>query len=791
MKKLLGTTAFAALNLVAFAQKTAVNGKVLDEQSQQPVAGATVMLNNQATVADGDGKFSFGKAAKGNYLLKVSCIGYKNHEEKVLVEGTNVTIVVKLKSVALFLQPLEVKATRAGDKAPFAKTNLGKEEIAKLNLGQDLPFILNQTPSVVVNADAGNGVGYTGIRIRGTDATRINVTLNGIPYNDAESQGTFFVDLPDFTSSVNSIQVQRGVGTSSNGTGAFGATINLSTNEFNEKAYGELNNSYGSFNTWKNTVKAGTGLIDGHFTVDARLSQVKSDGYIQRASSDLQSFYFSAAYLNKKSSLRLNVFSGKEKTYQAWNGVPEYLLSTDRTYNSSGTERAGTPYDNETDNFRQTHYQLFFNTALSSTWDFNTAVFLTKGLGYYENFKGNAKYSSYGLPNVVVGTTTITRTDLIRQQWLDNNLYGQILSFQHKKGKNIFTIGGGWNSFDNEHYGNVIWAKNGGVPDDYKYYDQPAKKTDANIYAKLQHQLSNNLSFFADMQYRYVAHKMNGFRDNKTLVIDRKFNFVNPKIGLTYFKNNWQAFVSYAMANKEPNRDDFEAGVLTQPKKETLHDLELGIEKKTSNYSFGATVYYMLYKDQLVLTGKVNDVGAYTRTNVDNSYRAGIELQGSYVFAEWINASANIAFSNNKIKSFTEYVDDYDNGGQIAVLHNKTNIAFSPATVASVVLNLTPIKNTELSFIGKYVDKQFLDNAQSIGRMLADFYTQDIRASYTIKNKLFKEWNLIGQVNNVFNKKYEPNGYTFSYVAGGQFTTENFYFPMAGTNFMVALNIKL
>jgi iron complex outermembrane receptor protein len=792
MKKLLGTMAFAVLNLIAFAQtqKFAVTGKVVDERTSL-LAGATVMLNNQTTIADKMENFLSASHQKGIYTLKVTCIGFKDHEEKVSIVKNELMVTVTLRSLAFFLAPLEVKSIRANAKAPFAKTNLGKEEIAKLNLGQDLPFILNQTPSVVVNADAGNGVGYTAIRIRGTDATRINVTLNGIPYNDAESQGTFFVDLPDFTSSVNSIQVQRGVGTSSNGTGAFGATINLSTNEFNEKAYGELNNSYGSFNTWKNTVKAGTGLIDGHFTVDARLSQVKSDGYIQRASSDMQSFYFSAAYLNKKSSLRLNVFSGKEKTYQAWNGVPEYLLNTDRTYNSSGTEKAGTPYDNETDNFRQTHYQLFFNTALSNTWDFNTAVFLTKGLGYYENFKGNAKYSSYGLPNVVVGTTTITRTDLIRQQWLDNNLYGQILSFQHKKVNNIFTIGGGWNSFDNEHYGNVIWAKNGGVNVDYKYYDQPAKKTDANIYAKLQQQLNNNLSFFADVQYRYVAHKMNGFRDNPTLIIDRKFNFVNPKLGLTYSKNNWQAFASYAMANKEPNRDDFEAGISTQPKKETLHDFELGIEKKTSNYSFGATVYYMLYKDQLVLTGKVNDVGAYTRTNVDNSYRAGIELQGSYVFAEWVNAAGNIAFSNNKIKSFTEYVDDYDNGGQIAILHNKTNIAFSPATVASIGLNFKPIKNAELSFLGKYVDKQFLDNAQSVGRMLADFYTQDIRASYTIKNKLFKEWNIIGQVNNVFNKKYEPNGYTFSYVAGGQFTTENFYFPMAGTNFMVALNIKL
>lgn len=785
--------AFALCTLMAFAQtsKTVFTGKVIDQENQQNVVGATVWLNNQTTITDEDGKFSFSKIVSGNYVLKVTSIGYKTYEEKIKVDKNDSSITVHLKSEALFLQPLEVKATRASDKAPFAKTNLSKEEIAKLNLGQDLPFILNQTPSVVVNADAGNGVGYTGIRIRGTDATRINVTLNGIPYNDAESQGTFFVDLPDFSSSVSSIQIQRGVGTSSNGTGAFGATINLATNEFNEKAYGELNNSFGSFNTWKNTVKAGTGLIDGHFTVDARLSQVTSDGYIQRASSNLQSFAFSAAYLNKQSSLRLNVFSGKEKTYQAWNGVPEYLLTTDRTYNSSGTEKAGSPYDNETDNFRQTHYQLFFNTTLSKYWNFNTALFLTQGLGYYENYNANKKYSSFGLPNVVVGTTTITKTDIIKRQWLDNNLYGQILSFQYKKDNNIVTIGGGWNSFDNTHYGELIWAKNGGVNVGYKYYNLPAKKTDANIYAKLQHQLNKNLSFFGDVQYRFVEHTMHGFKNNPTLVIDRKLNFFNPKIGLTYIKNGWQTYISYAMAGKEPNRDDFEASTTTQPNKETLHDIEIGIEKKKENYSFGATIYYMLYKDQLVLTGKINDVGAYTRTNVDNSYRAGIELQGSYIFTSWMNINANLTLSKNKIKSFTEYADDYDNGGQIAIQHSNTDIALSPNTTAGATLNFLLSKNLDFSLIGKYVGKQYLDNAQSNNRQLHNFYTQDVRLLYNIKNKLFKEWNIIAQVNNVFNKKYEPNGYTFSYVSGGQFTTENFYFPMAGTNFMVALNVKL
>jgi iron complex outermembrane receptor protein len=692
------------------------------------------------------------------------------------------------------LTPVEVKAIRAGEKAPFTKTNLSKKEIEKQNLGQDLPFILNQTPSVVVNSDAGNGVGYTGIRIRGTDATRINVTLNGIPYNDAESQGAFFIDLPDFTSSVNSIQLQRGVGTSSNGAGAFGATISLSTNETNLKSYEELNNSYGSFNSWKNTVKAGTGLIDNHFTIDARLSQITSDGYIDRASSNLQAFYLSGAYLNDKSSLRLNVFSGKEKTYQAWNGIPGYLLKTQRSYNSSGTEKPGEPYDNETDNYRQTHYQLFFNHAVNDNWNFNTAVFLTRGLGYYENYKGGEKFTDYGLPDLVINGSTIEETDLVRQKWLDNYFYGQILSAQFKKDKHALTIGGGWTVYDGAHYGDVIWAQLG-FDKDYRYYDLDALKSDINAYAKWQYQFSTYWNLFADMQYRHVQHKMNGFSNNPELFINRKFDFLNPKVGIMYSKNGWQSYLSYALANKEPNRDDFEAGATSQPKKETLHDFEAGIEKRTAKFNAGATIYYMRYKDQLVLTGRINDVGAYTRINVPNSYRAGIELQGGYVFNNWLNTVGNLSLSRNKVKAFTEYMDDYDANwewiGQHTVTHKKTDIAFSPSIVGGATINILPVKNLEISLLSKYVGDQYLDNTQNDARKLNAFYTQDARAILTLKNKIFNELNIIGQVNNVFNKKYEPNGYTYSYVLDGAITADNYYYPMAGTNFMVGVNIKL
>ncbi len=708
---------------------------------------------------------------------------------------TGIAVFAQQETDSFYLMaPVEVKAIRAGEKAPFTKTNLSKKEIMKNNLGQDLPFILNQTPSVVVNSDAGTGIGYTGLRIRGTDASRINITLNGIPFNDAESQGSFLVNLPDFISSVHSIQIQRGVGTSSNGTGAFGATVSLATNEVNRQAYAEINNSYGSFNTWKNTIRAGTGLVNDHFTVDARLSRISSDGYVDRASSDLQAFYISGAYIGEKSSLRLNVFSGKEKTDQAWNGVPEYLLEKDRRYNSAGTEKPGDPYDNETDNYRQTHYQLFFDSQINPWWNFNTGVFLTRGLGYYENYKAQEAFSDYGLPDLVLRDTTITNTDLVRQKWLDNYFYGQTIAVQYKAGKQVVTLGGGWTVYDGIHHGDIIWA-GFGIEKGYRYYDVDAKKSDINTYAKWQFQFAPNWHLFTDMQYRRVQHKMYGFSDNPDLFINRHFNFFNPKAGISYSRNGWQSYFSYALANKEPNRDDFEAGITDQPKKETLHDFEAGLEKRTARFTAGATLYYMRYKDQLVLTGRINDVGAYTRMNVPNSYRAGLELQGEYKISTWLNAAANISLSRNKIKLFTEFLDDYDANwdwkGQQAFQHSKTDIAFSPGVTGGFTINITPLKNLEISFPGKYVGSQYLDNTQNDARKLKAFYVQDARMIITFRNKLFREWTIIGQANNIFDKKYEPNGYAYSYLLDGALSTDNYYFPMAGTNFMLGLNLRL
>ena len=690
----------------------------------------------------------------------------------------------------LMLDNIEISSIRAGERAPFTKTNLNKEQIEKVNLGRDLPFILNQTPSVIVNSDAGNGVGYTGIRIRGSDASRINVTLNGIPYNDAESQGTFFVDMPDISSSLNSIQVQRGVGTSSNGAGAFGATINLSTNEINKEKYLEINNSFGSFNTLKNTIKVGSGLLKNHFLLDGRFSKISSDGYIDRATSNLKSFYVSGVYITDKSSLRLNIIGGDEKTYQAWNGVPASYLDTNRTYNVSGTEKPGEPYANETDNFIQTHYQLFFNRKVNPQIGFNAAVYFTRGKGYYEEYREGQKYKSYGLPDVTIGNESIKKTDVIRQKWLDNYLYGTILSFQYQKSGTQLTMGGGWNQYDGGHYGIVKWADKGGFPVDYKYYDNPATKNDLNIYGKLQQSFGKGFTAFVDMQGRFLEYEINGFKSNPDIYLNKKYSFFNPKAGISFSKNNYQVYGSLSIASHEPNRDDYEAGVSQIPVPEKLFDWELGMERKGSQFNYGATFYYMNYHNQLINTGKINDVGAYTRTNTPLSFRSGIELQAAAVVNKWFNASGNISFSKNKIKEFTEYIDDYDNSTQKENHFSNTDISFSPNTVAAASFNFIPFLNSEIGLQSKYVSQQFLDNTSNNERVIPSYFLQSLSFRYSLKRDWVKNVDFIFQVNNLLNKKYVANGYGYNFISDGKLTVGNSYFPMAGINFMGAVNIK-
>ncbi|MFN5476910.1 MAG: TonB-dependent receptor [Sphingobacteriales bacterium] len=783
MKKTLFTLISLAFVLPVIAQLQ-FNGRILEQNVASPISKATVKAGKAFLVTDENGMVRF-RANPGD-SIEISAIGFKTIT-RVLTSSTMLEIFLE-KEFSL-MQPVEINAVRASYLSPFTQTTLSARAIEKANLGQDLPFLLNQTPSVVVNADAGNGIGYTGIRIRGSDATRINMTINGIPYNDAESQGLFFVNLPDLASSVNSIQVQRGVGTSSNGAGAFGATMNFMTNELNPEAYAEINNSYGSFNTWKNTVKVGTGLINKHFSLDARLSNITSDGFVDRASTSLQSFYTSAAYTGEKNSLRLNVFSGKEKTYQAWYGIPESKLTTDRTYNAAGMERPGAPYDNETDNYRQTHYQLFYNQALNPAINLNIALFYTRGLGYYEQYKADDDYANYGLPPFTMGNDTLYSTDLIRQLWLDNHFFGNTFSLQYKKNSSEWILGGGLSKYIGNHYGKVIWAE-AGVPDNYMWYNLDALKTDANLYLKWQQKLANNLVLFADVQGRSVRYDIDGFRNNPGLIIRNKWFFVNPKAGVSYSKNNWKAYLSYAIANKEPNRDDFEAGATQQPAPEQLQDIELGIEKRGASLSWGATLFYMQYRNQLVLTGQINDVGAYTRVNIPRSFRTGIELTASWRPSSWFDLAANLAYSENKVRNFTAFYDDYDDGGQKTESFEQTDLSFSPRWVCGATLNVHLARNLNLSLINKYVSRQYLDNTSRKSRSLDPFLVQDLRVSYRILPNFMKEILLIGEVNNLLNVEYEPNGYTFSYYFGGSLQTENYYFPMAGTNAMLALNLK-
>lgn len=686
------------------------------------------------------------------------------------------------------LPPLEIKAIRLSEQAPFAQTNISKAQIALNNVGQDLPFLLENTPSVVVHADAGIGVGYTGIRIRGTDATRINFTLNGIPYNDAESMGTFFVNIPDFGSSVNSIQIQRGVGTSTNGAGAFGASVNLMTNEYNPSAYLSLQNTAGSFNSFKNNVVFGSGLINNKFTIDGRVSSIRSDGFIDRASSDLKSFFLSGTYWGDNSSLRLNIFSGKERTYQAWYGVPQELLATNRTFNPAGTEKADAPYENQTDNYTQTHYQLFYNKQVNSNWKWNTAFFLTTGKGYYEEYKAGVDFSDY---NIDIKGKINVPADLVRRRWLDNNFYGQIAAVSYLDSLNDLTVGGGWSVYDGLHFGTLPYLSQTFAPANFRYYDNDALKKEMNSYVKWERKLTKQFKSFIDLQYRYISHQMNGFTKNTDLEIERTFNFFNPKMGLTYQTKNIFYYTSVAVANKEPNRDDFEASATEQPRREQLIDWEAGFEFKKPKYAINANVYYMDYKDQLVLTGKINDVGAYTRVNVPKSYRTGLELQVKYAFNKYFNSSYNITFSQNKIEEFTEYIDDYDQFTQVAIPHKNTNIALSPSLTTNRTFNWKP--NDKLSFFwtSKYTSRQFLDNTQNKDRILDAFFINDINAHWTILNKTKFTMLLQLYANNVLDVQYAPNGYTFSYIYDRTLTTSNNFYPMAGRNYWISLKIDL
>jgi iron complex outermembrane receptor protein len=604
--------------------------------------------------------------------------------------------------------------------------------------------------------------------------------------------GTFLVNIPDIASSASSIQIQRGVGTSTNGASAFGATINIATNDYHPSHYLSLQNSFGSFNTLKNNLQFGTGLINNKFTIDGRISSINSDGYIDRAKSNLQSFFISSTYWGDNSSLRLNVFSGKEKTYQAWYGVPEELLLTNRTYNPAGTEKADSPYDNQTDNYTQTHYQLFYNQNISPNLKWNTALFYTKGRGYYEEYKAGVNLADYGIaPSPLFNSIN---PDLVRRRWLDNNFYGQIASLTYEKNKDIITVGGGWNIYDGLHFGNLpygIPSSNGNLSINKEYYNNNATKSDINGYIKWEHQIMNNLTSFIDIQYRRVQHTMYGFDSNPDLLVDRKFNFINPKFGLSTKIKNTTYYSSIAIAHKEPNRADFEAGINQQPKQEVLYDWESGFKSKYEKFNWGMNIYYMHYKDQLVLTGKINDVGAYTRTNVPKSYRAGVEIEESWLISKKWESNGTVTFSKNKIEHFTEYFDDYDNGGQASINHHNTDITLSPNLTGTHNLVYKLNERTNITWTSRYVSKQYLDNTQNESRTLDAYFLNDLNLSYKLIDK--KKWKALFQFYaiNVLDEKYEPNGYTYSYIYGGTTTTSNNFFPIAGRNYFASIKFEL
>lgn len=791
-----------------------IEGKVVTEKNQ-PLPGATVIIagTTLGTVSNLNGEFSFLSVKEGENTIKISFIGYENYFEKINLTD-NVNLIIQMKENAVLTEEVFVYSTRANSTTPVATSNVSKEEIEKQNLGQDIPYLLSTTPSFVSSSDAGTGVGYTGFRVRGTDANRINVTVNGIPLNDAESHGVFWVNMPDFSSSIENLQVQRGVGTSTHGAAAFGATINMQTNALRKDAYAEYSSATGSFNTWKNTVRIGSGLISNHFSFDARLSKITSDGFIDRAYSNLKSFFVSGGYYAENTIVKLNIFSGAEKTYQAWNGIPsvrlnddvegmkEYLdnwLYSEKQYEEMVNSNSRTynlyTYENETDNYQQDHYQLLFNQQFGEYINVNAALHYTYGRGYYEQYKEDDDFADYGLSDVIIGGDTLTSTNLIRQKWLDNAFYGGTFSLNYLKDKSDFSLGAGWNKYVGNHYGNIIWAEyaSDGAKD-YEWYNSVGTKSDFNVYAKYNYSLTDAINLYADVQYRNILYSIDGTDDdNRDLIQSHTFNFVNPKLGVNYqLSDNSKAYLSWAVGHREPNRSNFTDADPDgkQPTYETLNDFEAGYSLQSSGFSVGANIYCMLYKDQLILTGEINNVGSAIMANVDNSYRAGIELMAGAQLLSNLKWDVNATFSQNKITNFTEYVDNWNTGGQEAYDLRTTDIAFSPNVVANSIITYEPIKYLNLSLISQYVSKQYIDNSSNNDRSLNAYFVNNFRASYTVYPSFAKEIEFTVLVNNLLNEEYETNAWIYSYILGEQRYKMDGYFPQAGANFLCGINIK-
>jgi iron complex outermembrane receptor protein len=771
------------LSLCAQAQRYAVYGTVRDSKNQEPIVGATLQLSELSfyTVTDAGGRFRFDRIPTGDYTVTLRSLGYASRTERVSVTADQ-ELTLSLDPSYTLTEEVVVLSTRADRKTPTTFTNVSKDELARQNFGQDLPLLLNWTPSLVTTSNAGAGVGYTGLRIRGSDATRINVTINGIPYNDSESQGTFWVDIPDVASSTQSIQVQRGVGTSTNGAGSFGGTVNLQTLSLQPDPYAEVMVAAGSFNTQRYTAKAGTGLINNHWAFDAKVSKILSDGYIDRAESDLSSYYISGGYYGKKTVIKAITFGGHERTYQAWNGIDAETMKTNRTFNSCGAlydENWNVTgyYKDQVDEYRQDHYQLHLTQQLSDAWNVNASLHYTYGRGYYEQYQQGTSFADLGLSDIVLGDTTLTYGDFVTRKWLDNKFYGATFSLNYDQGKTSFILGGAFNQYGNaQHYGKILWGQYmGNVPTGYKYYDGDAEKNDFNIYAKWNYDVLENLNVFVDLQYRTVDYKTSGVEDGMFAYdIQDSFHFFNPKAGVSYTVSERDVlYGSYAIANREPNRTDYLGGT-EKPKHERLGNLEMGWRRQTSRYSLEVNYYLMNYTDQLVLTGRLDNVGNPIRANVGKSYRTGIELTGGIKLTERLAWQANATWSVNRNQ---DYVPDPNN-----VTEKKTTaIILSPGWIAGSQVTWNAFRNFQATWLAKYVGKQYLDNTESEALTLDSYFINDIRFNYHLPMHQVKRCELSLLVNNVFDVAYSSDGYAYDGVG--------YYFSQAGTNFMAMLTV--
>ncbi|MFT5242175.1 MAG: iron complex outermembrane receptor protein [Glaciecola sp.] len=694
------------------------------------------------------------------------------------------------------LDEVLVKAVRVEATSPITHTNITKKELAKRNLGQDIPVLLNFLPSVVTTTDAGAGVGYTGIRVRGINAQSTNVTINGIPYNDAESMGTFWVNLGDFASSVESLQLQRGVGTSTNGAGAFGASINVLTDAVSKEASGEISNSFGSFNTRKHTIKFSTGLLNDHIEIAGRLSNISSDGYIDRARTDLKSYFLQGSYIDDNTLIKAIAFGGKEVTYQAWNGIDSDQLIEDRTFNPSGmyTDADGNTrfYDNEVDNFNQDHYQLHWNQRYNNRWSTNIGLNYTYGRGYFEQYKEDEDFAEYDLSPIIIGGETVSTTDLIRRRWLDNDFYVLNASANYKNNEIDMIFGTSYSFYDGDHFGEIIWsefASDSEIRD--RYYEGNGKKTDLSFFTKATYRLNDKVSLYGDLQFRTVDYKTSGLTSDRVpFNVDETFNFFNPKAGITYTLNtDNNLYFSYARANREPNRSDFENNPDVKP--EQLNDFELGWRHNTPKFRLNVNGYYMLYNEQLVLTGQIDNTGDPIRANNGDSYRLGLEVDAAIALSDKFSLQPNFTISSNKNRETFQSVN-----GVVEDL-GKTDISFSPEFIAANAFVFQPKEGFQMSLLSKFVGEQFMGNTENLDSKLASYFVNDFNVTYEWKPKsIFESVVFSGLVNNILNEKYVSNGYfgsfDFSDDTSPTGTTTGFFagfYPQATTNFLLGVTL--